>query len=119
MANSGRIIGNESISDLSVTPEGTDTPTPAELRDPGAHDRGGWLTVDEACRQFGVDRDLLVVALNEGRIAGRPVAEERLSPENADAGTVVPEGQTPPDAPRDEWLVQPEQVQKLLAQQKR
>ena len=140
MANSGRAVTPESMSDMSASPAGTDRPTPAEMRDPGAHDRGGWLTVDEAVKQFGVDRDLLIVALNEGRIAGRPVAEEGLSPENADvvgkphggedmadgvrrtrdaADAVVPEGQTPPTAPRDEWLVQPEQVQKLLSEQKR
>jgi len=109
------------MSDMSVSPAGTDRPTPAEMRDPGAHDRGGWLTVDEAVKQFGVDRDLLIVALNEGRIAGRPVAEERLSPENADADAVAPEGQTPrsPEPPRDEWLVQPEQVEKLLSTLKR
>lgn len=119
MANGGRAVTPESTSDMSVSPTGTDRPTPAEMRDPGAHDRGGWLTVDEAVRQFGIDRDLLIVALNEGRIAGRPVAEEGLSPENADAAAVVPEGQTLPSAPRDEWLVQPEQVQKLLNEQKR
>ena len=119
MANSPRPVPPSPISDLAPTPLGTDTPTPAEMRDPGAHDRGGWLTVDEACKQFGIDRDLLVVALNEGRIAGRPVAEERLSPKNADADTVVPEGQQAPDAPRDEWLVQPDQVEKLLKETRR
>lgn len=119
MANSGRSVTPETISDMSASPAGTDRPTPAEMRDPGAHDRGGWLTVDEAVERFGVDRELLVVALNEGRIAGRPVAEEHLSPDNARAETVVPEGQAPPAAPRDEWLVQPDQVEQLLEELKR
>ena len=101
-------------NEMGVSPPGTDRPTPAEMKDPGAHDRGGWLTVDEAVQQFGVDRDLLHSALAEGKIAGRPVAEERIAPEDAPADRVVPAGQTAPDAPRDEWLVQPEQVQKLL-----
>jgi hypothetical protein len=101
-------------NEMGISPPGTDRPTPAEMKDPGAHDRGGWLTVDEAVAQFGIDRDLLQSALNEGKIAGRPVAEERLSPENAQAERVVPKGQTAPAAPQDEWLVQPEQVQLLL-----
>ena len=101
-------------NEMGISPSGTDRPDAAELRDPGAHDRGGWLTVDEAVQQFGIDRDLLESALTEGKIAGRPVAEERISPENVPAERVVPRGQTAPDAPRDEWLVQPEQVQKLL-----
>ncbi|HET7769436.1 MAG TPA: hypothetical protein VFN74_11730 [Chloroflexota bacterium] len=101
-------------NEMGISPPGTDRPSPAELRDPGAHDRGGWLTVDEAVQQFGIDRDLLQSALNEGRIAGRPVVEEGIAPENAPADRVVPRGQTAPNAPRDEWLVQREQVQKLL-----
>ena len=103
-----------SSNEMGISPPGTDRPSQAELRDPGAHDRGGWLTVDEAVSQFGIDRDLLQSALTEGKIAGRPVAEERIAPEDAPAERVVPQGQTAPDAPRDEWLVQPEQVQKLL-----
>src|SRR5688572_15720280 len=103
-------------NEMGISPPGTDRPDAAELRDPGAHDRGGWLTVDEAVQQFGIDRDLLQSALTEGRIAGRPVAEERISPENFPAARVVPQSETAPEAPRDEWLVQPEQVQKLLEQ---
>ena len=101
-------------NEMGISPPGTDRPDAAERRDPGAHDRGGWLTVDEAVAQFGIDRDLLESALTEGKIAGRPVAEERIAPENAPAERVVPKGQTAPDAPRDEWLVQPEQVEQLL-----
>src|SRR5687767_5246099 len=101
-------------NEMGISPPGTDRPTRAEMKDPGAHDRGGWLTVDEAVAQLGIDRDLLIAALTEGKIAGRPVAEERLSPENAPAERVVPDGQTAPASPQDEWLVQPEQVQKLV-----
>jgi hypothetical protein len=101
-------------NEMGISPPGTDRPTPAEMKDPGAHDRGGWLTVDEAVGQFGIDRDLLQSALAEGKIAGRPVAEDRISPENVPADRVVPSGQI--EAPKDEWLVQPEQVQKLLDQ---
>ena len=106
-------------NEMGISPPGTDRPSAAEMRDPGAHDRGGWLTIDEAVAQFGVDRELLESALASGKIAGRPVAEERLSPENASAERVVPAGQTAPDVPRDEWLVQPEQVQQLLDEGRR
>ena len=101
-------------NEMGISPPGTDRPSAAEMRDPGAHDRGGWLTVDEAVEQLGVDRELLESALASGKIAGRPVAEEGIAPENAPAERVVPAGQSAPDAPRDEWLVQPEQVQQLL-----
>ena len=106
-------------NEMGISPPGSDCPTRAEMKDPGAHDRGGWLTVDEAVAQLGIDHDLLIAALSEGKIAGRPVAEERLSPENAPAERVVPKGQAAPANPQDEWLVQPEQVQKLLDELKK
>jgi len=94
---------------------GSDTPTPAEMQDPGAHDRGGWLTLDEAAQQFKVSRAEIQSALREGRISGRRVAGEGISPENAPADTVVPAGATPPDlGPQDDWLVQPEQMERLM-----
>ena len=106
-------------NEMGISPPGTDKPSPEEMRDPGAHDRGGWLTVDEAVQQFGIDRDLLQSALTEGRIAGRPVAEEGIAPENAPRERVAPTGQSAAEAPRDEWLVQPEQVRKLMEESRR
>ncbi len=91
-------------------------PTPAELHDPGARDRGGWLTLDEAARRFGVAHQRLRQALDEGRIAGRRVAGEGLSPAGASPDAVIPPGTAAhPAAPADDWLVQPEQVRRLLA----
>jgi hypothetical protein len=92
-----------------------DTPTPAELRDPGAHDRGGWLTLDEAARQFGAPRERLERALRDGDMAGRRVAEQAIAPEGASPDAVVPEGAGPlPAGVRDEWLVQADQVEDFL-----
>jgi hypothetical protein len=85
------------------------------MSDPGAHDRGGWLTLDEAAQQFGVERGELEHALRRGEMSGRRVPDEAIAPENAPADTVVPEGETAPDlGPRDEWLVQPDQVEHFL-----
>ena len=94
---------------------GTDTPTAAEMQDPGAHDRGGWLTLDEAAQQFNMGRAEIQAALREGRISGRRVAGEGIAPENAPADTVVPEGAIGPDlGPQDDWLVQPDQMERLV-----
>jgi hypothetical protein len=94
---------------------GSDRPTRAEMSDPGAHDRGGWLTLDEAAQQFRVERGELEHALRRGEMSGRRVPDEAIAPENAPADTVVPEGETAPDlGPRDEWLVQPDQVEHFL-----
>lgn len=73
----------------------TNTPTPAEMQDPGAHDRGGWLTLTEAAEQYGIPKERLVQAADAGKIAVRKV------------GPVAP-------AMREAWLVQPDQVQQLL-----
>lgn len=73
----------------------TDTPTPAEMRDPGAHDRGGWLTLDEASERYSVPKERLQQAIDQGQMAGRH------------AGPVMPEG-------REAWLVQPDQVEQFL-----
>ena len=94
---------------------GTDTPTAAEMQDDGAHDRGGWLTLDEAAQQFSMGRAEIQFALREGRITGRRVAGEGIAPENAPADTVVPAGATAPElGPQDDWLVQPEQMERLV-----
>ncbi|HEX2034252.1 MAG TPA: hypothetical protein VHS99_08710 [Chloroflexota bacterium] len=97
---------------------GTDRPTPAEMQDEGAHDRGGWLTLDEAAQRFGVPRQRLEQGLREGRMAGRRIAAETLSPSGAPAEAVVPEGALqPPSGPKDDWLVQPDQVERLLEEE--
>jgi hypothetical protein len=97
---------------------GTNTPTPAEQRDPGAHDRGGWLTLDEAAERFGVERRRLERALGEGRMAGRRVAGEGLAPPGVSPDAVVPAGATShAAAPADDWLVQPDQVQRFLMEE--
>ena len=102
-------------NEMGISPPGTDRPTEAERRDPGAHDRGGWLTLDEAARQFNVDRAEIQAALREGRISGRRVAGEGIAPENAPADAVVPPGAEPPDlGPQDDWLVQPDQIERLV-----
>ena len=94
---------------------GTVAPSPAEQRDPGAHDRGGWLTLDEASRRFGVEPHRLRRALSAGRITGRRVAGEGLAPPQASPDAMVPPGApSHPAAPADDWLVQPEQVQRLV-----
>jgi hypothetical protein len=94
---------------------GPDRPTPAERGDPGAHDRGGWLTLDEAARRFGVAPGRLRQALDAGQIAGRRIAGEGLSPAGASPEAVVPQGaEAHAASPADDWLVQPEQVQHLL-----
>ena len=114
MADTRADVGTDSVRDAAAD-RGTDTPTPAEMQDPGAHDRGGWLTLDEASQQFGVPRERLEQALSEGRMAGRRVADEAISPEGASPEAVVPEGASPvPTRPRDEWLVQPNQVERFL-----
>lgn len=76
----------------------SDTPTPAELRDPGAHDRGGWLTLNEAAEKFRIPKERLAQAAEEGKLAVRKV------------GPVAP-------AMREAWLVQPDQVEQLLQQE--
>ncbi len=97
---------------------GADSPTPAEQRDPGAHDRGGWLTLDEAAVRFGVERQRLERALGEGRMAGRRVAGEGVAPQGVAPDAVVPAGATSHTAaPADDWLVQPDQVQRLLQEE--
>jgi hypothetical protein len=73
----------------------TNTPTPAEMRDPGAHDRGGWLTLEEAVERYGVSQERLQQAIDEGKIAARHT------------GPVMPET-------REAWLVQPDQVERFL-----
>ncbi|HXI14728.1 MAG TPA: hypothetical protein VNM48_00055 [Chloroflexota bacterium] len=90
------------------------TPTAMEMKDPGAHDRGGWLTLDEAAAQFSVGRREIETALREGRISGRRVAGEGIAPENAPADTIVPPGAAAPKlGPKDDWLVQPDQMERL------
>ena len=115
-------------TDLDLDVRGSDTPTRAELRDPGAHDRGGWLTLDEAARQFGVPRERLEQALHAGQMSGRPMVGEVVSPEDAPAESVVPEGappagdrlttaapaSAPASYPTHDWLVQPDQVRAFL-----
>ena len=114
MADTREGAAADSASNVNAG-RGTDTPTPAEMQDPGAHDRGGWLTLDEASQQFRVPRARLEQALREGHMAGRRVADEAIAPEGASPDAVVPEGAAPlPPAPRDEWLVQPDQVERFL-----
>ncbi len=114
--------------DLDV--RGSDTPTRTEMKDPGAHDRGGWLTLDEAARQFGEPRYRLEAALHAGQMSGRPLVGEVVSPKDAPAESVAPEGGTAPAAeaglstaapasapaayPTHDWLVQPDQVEAFL-----
>jgi len=95
---------------------GSDMPTAMEMTDPGAHDRGGWLTLDEAAEQFSVGRGEIEAALREGKISGRRVAGEGIAPENAPADTVVPHGAGAPRlGPKDDWLVQPDQMEHLVS----
>ena len=114
MADTRADEGTGGASDVAAG-RGTDTPTPAEMRDPGAHDPGGWLTLDEAAQRFGVPRARLEQALREGHMAGRRVADAALSPEGARPEALVPEGAPPlPPRPPDDWLVQPDQVERFL-----
>lgn len=54
-------------------------------------------------------------ALAQGKMAGRRVADEVISPEGAAPERVVPEGAAPIEpGPRDDWLVQPDQVEQFL-----
>lgn len=93
----------------------SDMPTAMEMQDPGAHDRGGWLTLDEAATQYSVGRGEIEAALREGRISGRRVAGEGIAPENVPADAVVPPGaEAPKLGPKDDWLVQPDQMEHLV-----
>lgn len=121
-------------ADMDLEVRGSDTPTREEMRDPGAHDRGGWLTLDEACRQFGVPRERLERALHAGQMSGRPLVGEVVSPKDARAESVAPEGgrapgeaglataapaSAPATYPTHDWLVQPDQVQAFLEKDRR
>ncbi len=98
-------------------PRGSDTPTLAEAGDPGAHDRGGWLTLEEAARRYDLPLERLEQALQAGDMAGRRLAGEAISPQDAAADAVVPEAVGPQPMvrrPADDWLVQPDQVEAFL-----
>lgn len=73
----------------------SDTVTPAERQDPGAHDLGGWLTLDQAAERYGVPRERLVQAADEGKMAVRRVGSGH----------------------GESWLVQPDQVEHFLSEQ--
>lgn len=102
---------------------GGDTPSAAERRDPGAHDRGGWLTLDEASDQFGIARAEIEQALESGRMSGRRVPDDGISPEDVPAEQMVPReqgaGQGADLGPRDTWLVQPDQLEHFLEERRR